>query len=67
MTPPAENDAEVFDRSRSAGRRMAQELVRWALEAQASETPLDPRVVVQAADEYLADALASGESPRGGS
>lgn len=62
--PAAENpDAQTFHRSRNAGRHMAQEMVKWSLEHARSETPVDPRVVIQAATEYLNETLASGQPP----
>jgi hypothetical protein len=43
---------------------MAQEMVRWVMEARSSDTPVDARVVLQAAIDYLSETLASsGPSP----
>jgi hypothetical protein len=44
---------------------MASELVGWAMEGgRAEQARVEPRVVVQAASDFLAEALEGGEVPK---
>lgn len=36
--------------------------VKWSLAAERADTPVDARIVMEAASEYLADTLASGQA-----
>jgi hypothetical protein len=60
-----QDDTDLMHRSRNAGRRMAAELCRRAMEGgRATEARVEPRVVVQAASDYLTESLASGHDPK---
>ena len=58
------DDSQIYHRSRNAGRHMAQELVKWSLAAERAEAPVDARIVMESASEYLTETLASaGQAP----
>ena len=57
------DESQTFHRSRSAGRRMAQEMVHWVMEARRSDSPVDARVVLQAAIDFLSETLANSGPP----
>jgi hypothetical protein len=63
MGAGSDHASDVFHASRHAGRAMASELSRWAIESNA-DTRLDARVVIEAAIEFLQDTIARSGAPQ---
>jgi hypothetical protein len=67
MQGGADDATAVFKASRRAGRAMASQLSRFAMDAERGDPQLDARVVIEAAIEFLQETIASPRPPQSAS